>query len=550
MNYTPKDLKTKNKDELIQIAKDLLKEKYPEVILNPNDYEIKVWKTRHSKTEIIFKRAIRYVSNKAEAFDYDITINLDTKEIIPFDNQELPFYVASKEGEQTISALKESGLLPKNNQPDIEYTITENEEYYLISCFDNLHHIDKNVFGNTEHPFLSKTLINKQTGETLFFKGSNPFYYLHQISCKHYYEDDLYTILKAENTSDKNDEITKIATSILKEKYPDLELNPNDFEIVILGNYKDIIVKYRRFIRFNKRNEKHVFDLAVNIITKTVSPFDTSENSFYTPSSSDKKAIKNIKKSIPLELGSNMEHTVSENEDYFLVTSISAASTKKYFINKKDNAIVWTNESYTLQMNNREDLTLQEHYKRENGLYSTTKSENMEPLIEMASAILKEEQFIPKINLDDYSITSKSGKNEVEVTLTRLVTFIPLKNKRNFKTYYNLNVNLVDRMVDQKPEQFYFPPEEDAMMSKLIETKAVAYFKTIDESDETYYPMEIYEAEDYFNIKIPSSHSLRGNFRKEYHMDKKTKEIEVFLSPNNFFPSPAMPPSTPIEITD
>ena len=36
---------------------------------------------------------------------------------------------------QIIAELKKKGLLPNEILPDIEYTITENDTYYLISCF-------------------------------------------------------------------------------------------------------------------------------------------------------------------------------------------------------------------------------------------------------------------------------------------------------------------------------------------------------------------------------------------------------------------------------
>jgi len=262
MDYTKEEFKKKSKKELIQIAKNILKEKHPEIILNLNDFDIRVWNNKFGITKVIFKRVIRYISNETEGIHYDITVSLDTKEIIPFDNQDMLFYISSKKGNKVIQNLKKKRLVSKNNQSDIEYTITENTEYYLISCFDNLYHINKNLIANKEHPYLSKTIVNKETGEIIFFKGINPFYFLNQITFEHYYHENLYAILKGENIS--NNKIIEIASSILKEKYPSLKLNLNDYEIVILGNYKDLIVKYRRFIRFKKSNQKTIFDLATS----------------------------------------------------------------------------------------------------------------------------------------------------------------------------------------------------------------------------------------------------------------------------------------------
>jgi len=546
MDQTNDILKTKNRNELIQLAKDLLQEKRPDISLHPTDFDIRVWNNRYGSIEVVFRRIIRYVTYPTNAFNYDITVDLKKQEI-RFDAEEKPFYTPSKKAIQTIEDLKAKGFLPKTNVPDIEYTITENAAYYLISCFDNLYQIDKSTITNKEHPYLSKTLINKKTGERLFFKGNNPFYFLSQITFKHYYEDHLYAILKEEHLSDTNAAIIKIATAILKEKHPEITLDPKAFEIVILGNYKDLIVKYRRYIRFNNTNKDIAFDLAVNIITKEVAPFTTPEIPFYEGTLSDLKAINTIEHITPFDYHSNIEYTVSENDAYFFVTNISENSTKKYFINKNTNTVIWNSQSYTLQMNNREDLSLQEHYKRMTYLFDV-KSENNTPLINMASTILKEKQFIPNIKLDDYHITSKASKNEVNVTLTRVIKFIPLRHKNRAPLDYNLKVNLVEKTVDQKPDNFYFPTPEDTNMTKLVETQLANHLGTTEDID---YPIEIIENDAFFSIKLSGSFNLKTLTKKQYRMDKKTKLIKEIISPvNPIYPSPASRPFPRKEIKE
>ncbi|MEE9364775.1 MAG: hypothetical protein V3U92_19415 [Cellulophaga sp.] len=538
MDYTKEEFQTKSKDQLIEIAIELLKEKHPEVSIDLNDFDSRAWSDKYGATKVIFRRAIRYVSNETENSYFDIKINLDTKEIMPFDDKELLFYTSSKKADKTIRELKEKGLLPNKNLPDIEYTITENAEHYLISCFDDLHEIDKNLAGNDKHPYLSKTIVNKNTGEILFFKGENPFYFLRQITSEHYYKKSLYVVLKEENIANKRNTIIEIASSILKEKQPNLKLNSNDFEIVILGNYKDIIVKYRRFIRFEKSHEKTVFDLAVNIITKEIVPFNSSKISFYIPSLADKKAINTIQNILPLELSANMEHTILENEDYFWIASLSQKAAKKYIINKKHKQIIWSEASNNFQTNNREDLTLEEHYKRMNGFYSIDSGYNT-PLIAMAVDILKEKQFIPNINLADYSVAYKASKNEVEINFTRLVTYLPLRHKEKPNLNYNLDVSLINKTVAQNSAQFYFPTKEDASTTELVKTKLIASLKDF---DTTYYPIEIIEEKDFFTIRTSEVSSFRKDTVKQYRMDKKTKTIEVIVSPTYFYPSPAMEP--------
>jgi len=61
MNYTRKELKTKSKVELIEIAKNLLEEKHPEIALNINDFNIKIWSNEYGIVKVIFSRAIRYL---------------------------------------------------------------------------------------------------------------------------------------------------------------------------------------------------------------------------------------------------------------------------------------------------------------------------------------------------------------------------------------------------------------------------------------------------------------------------------------------------------
>lgn len=542
MDYTNEELKTKSKNELIQIAKALLKIRHPKIILNINDFKIRVWNNSYDEIEVVFSRPIRYVSGEIENIRYDITMNLNTKEIIPFDNQDMLFYTPSKKANKAIGELKEKGLIPKNTKTDIEYTITENSDYYLISCFDNLHHLNKNSIYNEAYPYLGKTIIDKKTGQTIFLKGDNPFYFLTQKTFKDNYKENLYTFLKEGNTPNKNAKIIKIARSILKEKQPDLKLNIDDFEIMILGNYKDLIVKYRRYIRFEKSHKKAVFDLAINIITKEISPFNYTEVPLYIPSSSDKKTIHTIQKKVPFERSPSIEHTVSENTDYFWVASISKRNIKRYLIDKKKNRIVWTDESYILRRNNREDLSLQEHYKRMNHLFNIN-PENNQPLINIASSILEEKQFIPNINLDNYSMTSKASKNEVEVTFTRLVKFIPLRHAKKTTLDYNLNVKLLEKTVAEKIQQFYFPTKEDTIIVKLIETKLAAY---LNDTEKTYYPIEIIEEKNFFSIRISDNSGSMSieNTERKYLMNKTTKIIEeVLLPPNPIYPNPDMEPA-------
>jgi len=536
-------LDTKSKAELIKMAQDILEQKYPEIHLDFNEFDCRVWNGSYNITKVIFRRAIRYISNSSEnIIHYDITVNLNTNEITPLDNENEKgmLYLISKKEEKIITNLKKKNILPKEIESDIEYSIAENEDYYLISCFNNPLNVDEKYTNYEEqYPFLQKSLLCKKTGQSILFKGRNDFYYSSQLSFEHYYKDNLYIVLDEENkTSGDRDEIVKIAYSILKSKQPNLKINPKDFEIIILGNYKDIIVKYRRYIRLKNSNEKRVFDLAVNIITKEIFPFDSSDASFYIPSESDNSIINEIQHKLLLPLNPKMEHTIVENEDSFWITSISEKSIKKYFIDKSTNEVICFNESNTLPINNREDLSLQEHYKRMNGFF-TIETENNKPLINIALAILKEKQFIPTINPDDYSIKLTASKDEVNIKFERLIKFIPLRNAGESNYQYDLEVNLISKTVNPNLSRFYFPTEEDFNTIKLVKTKFINHLKN---AEEIKYPIEIVEKTDYFIISASNSYNFEDSSVKQYRIDKKTTAIEVITSPSHFFPSPAPTP--------
>jgi len=264
------------------------------------------------------------------------------------------------------------------------------------------------------------------------------------------------------------------------------------------------------------------------------------------PSLSDEKAINTIQNIVPLECYTNVEHTISENEDYFWVASLYEKTKKKFFIDKKNDKVIWVDESYNLPINNREDLSLQEHYKRMNRSFDV-KSENNKPLIDMALEVLKEEQFIPNISINDYNINVKASKCEVDVYFTRLVEFIPLRFKDKQQLEYNLNIGLVSKTIHTKPAQFYIPTKEDSITSDFVKNKIVKYIKDF---NPTYFPLEIIEEKDYFTITTAKEFDLKIGTRKNYRMDKKTKTIEVVLSPTNFFPTPAMKPPIFNEIKD
>jgi hypothetical protein len=142
---------TKGKEELIQLALDLLKEKYTTIQINRNDYHIKVWKGTNG-IAVDFTRIIQYIPlSKAHVkLAYDIVVNLTNQDIIPFSNPTLhgEFYIPASIDLEALAFIKKHfGVFTSQ----FENAIYEGEEEYHISC-DN-----DSAFG--------RYTLNKKTGE-------------------------------------------------------------------------------------------------------------------------------------------------------------------------------------------------------------------------------------------------------------------------------------------------------------------------------------------------------------------------------------------------
>ena len=134
-------------------------------------------------------------------------------------------------------------------------------------------------------------------------------------------------------------ELIEIALEILKEKQPSITIDPDDFEGTAWGNSKEIIVKFRRYIRFiplyNDPEKRFSYDITVNLNTNEISPFDdTFKSEFYIETDEDKKAIEFIKKNFDI-FSSDFENTIYEGEEEYSVSRENQYSFGKYAVNKK-----------------------------------------------------------------------------------------------------------------------------------------------------------------------------------------------------------------------
>lgn len=139
--------------------------------------------------------------------------------------------------------------------------------------------------------------------------------------------------------SKKKAELLEIVLEILKEKQPSIVIDSDDFESSAWQNSKEIIVKFRRYIRFipfgANPEKRFSYDININLITKEISPFDDLlKSEFYIETKKDKKAIAFIKKNFG-DFSANFENTIYEGEEDYFIDIKNHYSYGKYVLNKK-----------------------------------------------------------------------------------------------------------------------------------------------------------------------------------------------------------------------
>lgn len=124
------------KEKIIERAISLLEEKQPALHLDYNDYEISVWK--NSVTELVkFRRLFRIFSgidNDAFTRIFDITVNLSSNEILPFDQQLAKdnFHHLEEHEKEILSFVKANTNLPYAIKRNYQYEIFDVDGYYDI----------------------------------------------------------------------------------------------------------------------------------------------------------------------------------------------------------------------------------------------------------------------------------------------------------------------------------------------------------------------------------------------------------------------------------
>lgn len=323
---TMEQLRSKHKQELLEIALEILKEKQPSLVIDSDNFEGTAW--ANSKEIIVkFRRYIRFIPQNTEPHQYyDITVNLMSKQILPFEcGYNFSFYIPSEEDNKKLNFIKEKTDFP--NQSNLEITITENEDNYWISTKS------KTSF--------SKFFIVKNTGfKSGLLEGSfsvpvvKPVLesiYEREEMIKFFNEDEISLITK--------NEVIRIAKEILKKNQPLLTLNFDDYEITVLGDSKNTWVEFKRIIRYIPfcldPEKSFSYDITVHLNTNKISPFDDHfKSEFYIETKKDKKAIEFVKKNFG-GFTSDFENTIHEGKEDYYIDCVNKYSFGKYVVNKK-----------------------------------------------------------------------------------------------------------------------------------------------------------------------------------------------------------------------
>lgn len=151
-NFKMIELDTKNKSELVKIALNTIKEKYPTITINKADYKTTAFK--NSKEVIItFERIVKFISeqDKNKKIAYDINVNLASKQCIPFDDSF--FGELYKPSEYDLKAFAFVKKHFGNLSSEFTHTISETEEEYTIE--------------RTNEYSFGSYILSKKTGEVI-----------------------------------------------------------------------------------------------------------------------------------------------------------------------------------------------------------------------------------------------------------------------------------------------------------------------------------------------------------------------------------------------
>lgn len=137
-------------------------------------------------------------------------------------------------------------------------------------------------------------------------------------------------------TSQGKEAIVHMAHDIIEEKIPSLVIQPEDYEITVWGNEKEVEVRFKRLIRYKQKDVHYRYDLTVAIQSRKIAPFDGwgYAANFFIPNQSQKETIVYLTKLMDLPV-LGMENEIYEDEENYYVTFYSKGGHSTHTINKK-----------------------------------------------------------------------------------------------------------------------------------------------------------------------------------------------------------------------
>jgi hypothetical protein len=131
--------------------------------------------------------------------------------------------------------------------------------------------------------------------------------------------------------------IIQLSSIILENECPQLNIRSSDFKITVWASKKEILVKYKRLIRYvplNKEENNYIYDFSVNVISQKVPQVEfLGMDSLFIPTKEDLKNIEFVKKSFGLPY-QGFDNTIYEKEDAYHICVDNDVAFGKYFIDK------------------------------------------------------------------------------------------------------------------------------------------------------------------------------------------------------------------------
>lgn len=325
-------------------------------------------------------------------------------------------------------------------------------------------------------------------------------------------------------------ELIELALEILKQKQPSLVIDADDFESTACQNSKEIIVKFRRYIRFIPLNaeQNQYYDISVNLITKQVFPLDSMFNfTFYLPTEDDKKKLDFIKSRTNFPQKTENEITITENEDHYWISNSTKNSLIKFFINKKtgfESGLL--QGKYSVPQVKR---VFESTYEREEKVKLSEGDEiSKKEIIDMAVALLNKTQPLLKLNFNDYEAEVLGDSKNTFVAFKRIIRYIPFgtdsEKRFSYDTTVNVNTAEILPFDDFFKSEFYIVNKNDR--------KAIAFIKKKFGDFSANFENTIYEGEEDYFIDIKNEYSFG-----KYTVNKKTGIIKTEIQAS-FEPTP------------